>query len=52
MGLSRDLTADEIVGQAAFWRERLEGSGPQNLVFMGMGDPLANFESLAARCGG
>lgn len=47
MGLLRDLTADEIVGQAAFWRERLGGSGPQNLVFMGMGEPLANFGHLA-----
>jgi len=47
MGLARDLTADEIVGQSEFWRSHLGGDGPQNLVFMGMGEPLANFENLS-----
>ncbi|MBI4346717.1 MAG: 23S rRNA (adenine(2503)-C(2))-methyltransferase RlmN [Elusimicrobia bacterium] len=48
MGLRRDLVADEIVGQASFWRRQLQGEGPQNLVFMGMGEPLANFDEVAA----
>jgi len=41
-GWSRNLGADEIVGQ--FLRvEELSGEKINNLVFMGMGEPLANF---------
>jgi len=43
MGLVRDLTADEIAAQAAV-AERLYGR-PDNLVFMGMGEPLDNLEA-------
>ena len=43
MGLVRDLTPDEIVGQAAV-AERLYRR-PDNLVFMGMGEPLDNLEA-------
>ncbi len=51
MGFTRNLTADEIVDQVRFWniflakRQEL----PQrisNVVFMGMGEPLANYENV------
>jgi 23S rRNA (adenine2503-C2)-methyltransferase len=45
MGLVRNLTADEIVGQVAAARERL-GANVRNLVFMGMGEPLDNFDNV------
>lgn len=44
-GFSRDLHAGEIVGQ--FLRvEQLSGERINNIVFMGMGEPLANFENV------
>jgi 23S rRNA (adenine2503-C2)-methyltransferase len=48
MGLHRNLTAAEILGQIAAARRELE-SGEQltNYVFMGMGEPLANYPRLA-----
>jgi 23S rRNA (adenine2503-C2)-methyltransferase len=53
MGLLRNLTVGEIVDQVHRANRRLvelgEGEGPRpltNLVFMGMGEPLANFENL------
>jgi 23S rRNA (adenine2503-C2)-methyltransferase len=51
MGFTRNLLADEIVDQYRFWqmflleRPRL----PQrisNIVFMGMGEPLANYDNV------
>lgn len=52
-GLSRNLTTAEIVGQvwAAEHGLRREnelrgGRGVSNIVFMGMGEPLANYRSL------
>jgi 23S rRNA (adenine2503-C2)-methyltransferase len=43
-GLTRNLTAGEIVDQVLHvWRER--GERPTNVVFMGMGEPLANYEA-------
>lgn len=52
MGLSRDLTAEEITDQVLFWRqfmarEKLEGR-LSNVVYMGMGEPFAAYESVAA----
>lgn len=48
LGWRRDLTAGEIVDQA---RQLLARRGPAghgvNVVFMGMGEPLLNWESLA-----
>jgi 23S rRNA (adenine2503-C2)-methyltransferase len=46
-GLVRQLTAGEIVGQVMAVR-RAVSTGPPltNLVFMGMGEPLANFDQL------
>jgi len=53
MGLSRNLTAAEIVEQVHRANRRIvelgEGTGPRpltNLVFMGMGEPLANYKNL------
>jgi 23S rRNA (adenine2503-C2)-methyltransferase len=53
MGLARNLTAGEIVDQVHRANRRLielgEGAAPRpltNLVFMGMGEPLANYKNL------
>ncbi len=48
MGLERNLTAGEIVGQllAANALLAVEGQRVTHLVFMGMGEPLANFAAL------
>ena len=51
IGFKRNLTPGEIVGQVVRVRDRLleaHGSpgGLNNLVFMGMGEPLANFDNL------
>lgn len=47
MGLHRNLTAAEIVGQVLAAREYLEANEAlTNYVFMGMGEPLANYPSL------
>jgi 23S rRNA (adenine2503-C2)-methyltransferase len=50
MGLFRDLSSDEIVDQYRFWRaflpqKKLVGR-VSNLVFMGMGEPLANYDNV------
>lgn len=44
-GFSRNLTAAEIVSQIMLVEE-LSGEKVNNLVFMGMGEPLANFSNL------
>src|SRR5512145_385545 len=55
LGLARNLTPGEIVDQVHRANRRLvelgEGEGHRpltNLVFMGMGEPLANFENVKA----
>jgi 23S rRNA (adenine2503-C2)-methyltransferase len=46
-GLIRNLTAGEIVNQILAVRQALPDGRPlSNLVFMGMGEPLANFSAL------
>lgn len=45
MGFLRNLTAGEIVGQVLFLRDHLEVA-PTNLVFMGMGEPLDNYDNV------
>jgi 23S rRNA (adenine2503-C2)-methyltransferase len=51
MGLTRNLTADEITDQFRFWQTFLL-QHPRlpdrisNVVFMGMGEPLANYENV------
>jgi 23S rRNA (adenine2503-C2)-methyltransferase len=49
MGLERNLTTAEIVGQLLAANARLEGGERvTHIVFMGMGEPLANYTSLLA----
>ena len=51
MGLERNLTAAEIVGQLMAANALLATEGPErvtHIVFMGMGEPLANYANLIA----
>jgi 23S rRNA (adenine2503-C2)-methyltransferase len=47
MGLARNLTTGEIVSQVLYFDRLLHGRHARvtNLVFMGMGEPMANFEA-------
>jgi len=48
MGFRRDLTAGEIVSQVLTLKKELgDYDGRINLVFMGMGEPLLNYDNLA-----
>ncbi len=54
-GLSRNLTTAEIVGQFLQAKEWLAQNRPDddrilNIVFMGQGEPLHNFESVKKSC--
>ncbi len=44
-GFTRNLTAAEIIGQMMMV-EKLTGNSINNIVFMGMGEPLANIKNL------
>jgi len=50
MGLSRSLIADEIIDQYRFWQQYIEDEELEgrisNIVFMGMGEPLANYPEV------
>lgn len=51
MGFGRDLTAGEIVAQAVHVARELAASGApeerlRNIVFMGMGEPLVNYDAV------
>jgi len=50
MGLRRDLTSGEIVGQALHFARCLQARGERltNVVLMGMGEPLANYDNTLA----
>jgi 23S rRNA (adenine2503-C2)-methyltransferase len=49
MGLGRHLLAGEIAGQVALIQEdRGLGGVPFNVVFMGMGEPLHNYDAVMA----
>lgn len=47
-GFQRNLTAGEMVEQVLFWQRRLadQGESVDNLVFMGMGEPLLNLSAV------
>ncbi len=50
MGFFRNLSEDEIIDQYRMWKKiisdrRIEGR-VSNIVFMGMGEPLANYENV------
>jgi 23S rRNA (adenine2503-C2)-methyltransferase len=48
LGLSRNLKAHEIIEQVLTAQEQLEhGERLSNMVFMGMGEPLANLHALS-----
>ena len=47
MGLIRHLTAGEIVAQVLELRRRHPSRANPNLVFMGMGEPLDNFDEVS-----
>lgn len=49
-GFTRNLDAGEIAGQV-LEAERISGERVDNLVFMGMGEPLANLDHLLAAIG-
>lgn len=46
MGLLRDLTVGEIVGQLIYVLEEHGREAVTNIVFMGMGEPLLNLENV------
>jgi 23S rRNA (adenine2503-C2)-methyltransferase len=47
LGLQRNLSANEIIGQVLAAQAQLEADERiTNLVFMGMGEPLANYDAL------
>ncbi|MBU1126000.1 radical SAM protein, partial [Patescibacteria group bacterium] len=51
MGLKRNLNSDEIIDQYRFWQKFLADHAEfdqqiTNLVYMGMGEPLANYEEV------
>lgn len=53
MGFTRNLSADEIIDQYRFWMYFLDGRRDleqriSNVVYMGMGEPLANYENVKA----
>jgi 23S rRNA (adenine2503-C2)-methyltransferase len=57
-GFERNLTPGEIIDQVLYFAHRLQGQGDEgknnkekakritNIVFMGMGEPLANYDAL------
>lgn len=47
-GFKRNLTAEEITDQVLFWQQYLKfrNSKISNIVFMGMGEPMLNLESV------
>jgi 23S rRNA (adenine2503-C2)-methyltransferase len=53
-GFNRNLTVAEIIGQVTHAVLDLGGTGENspitNVVFMGMGEPLANFREVTAAC--
>lgn len=46
MGLLRDLTPGEMVGQLLGLREKYGGGAFTNVVLMGMGEPMTNFDNV------
>ena len=52
MGLTRNLTPEEISDQVLFWRQYMKRMGLDgrldNVVYMGMGEPFACYEQVAA----
>ena len=51
LGLLRNLTAGEIVGQLMFVRDKYGDDAFTNVVFMGMGEPLHNYDTVLEAIG-
>ncbi|HPN84572.1 MAG TPA: 23S rRNA (adenine(2503)-C(2))-methyltransferase RlmN [Victivallales bacterium] len=49
-GLTRNLLPEEIVEEFVICKSRCD-TNPDNIVFMGVGDPLMNYDSLVASLG-
>jgi 23S rRNA (adenine2503-C2)-methyltransferase len=45
MGILRNLTPGEIIEQVLLMQEKI-GQKPTNIVYMGMGEPMLNYESV------
>jgi 23S rRNA (adenine2503-C2)-methyltransferase len=51
MGLTRSLSSGEILAQVLLGNQALpEGERVSNVVFMGMGEPLDNFDAVVESC--
>lgn len=50
MGLKRNLTSGEILSQLHIARENLQDRRITNVVFMGMGEPLDNYDEVVKAC--
>lgn len=48
MGFTRNLTGDEMIAQVLYFCRKMSVSGSRvtNVVFMGMGEPLNNYENV------
>ncbi len=46
MGFKRNLKLGEVIGQLIYAREKYGENAFRNVVFMGMGEPLLNFETV------
>ncbi len=51
IGFRRNLSAGEIVGQLLFFRGKYGEDAFNNIVFMGMGEPLLNYENVTRSVG-
>ncbi len=50
MGFSRNLSSSEILEQLFLANQKLTGSTITNVVFMGMGEPLDNYDEVVKAC--
>lgn len=50
MGFGRNLSRGEILAQILLANQRLNGRKVTNVVFMGMGEPLDNYEEVVEAC--
>ncbi|GAB5411648.1 MAG: bifunctional tRNA (adenosine(37)-C2)-methyltransferase TrmG/ribosomal RNA large subunit methyltransferase RlmN [Chlamydiales bacterium] len=50
MGLKRNLTSGEILSQLHIARQNLQDRRITNVVFMGMGEPLDNYDEVVKAC--
>ncbi len=50
MGLTRNLSVGEILIQITLANKRLNGRKVTNVVFMGMGEPLDNYDAVVGAC--